>query len=554
MKRPSFLGSRKRSSSGQAMAVAAPANSASPILGGYFQDRDRRKARIARGVCWSLLVFMAFLYGLLFTFLPPSFVPPLLVPLLLLGGLVIWALPAASVGTKTLERLLFGFFIALVSWPNYLAIALPGLPWITFARVFCIPAGIVLLYAVSVSDEFVNRIKAVFVGLRLPLRFLLIFLAIQVLTLPFSPAPFDSFQKLVIDEFYWTATFFISVAIFLKPGRAARWVLVMLGMCLFLCAIAFWELRLHRPPWVGHIPSFLVINDPSVLRTLNGATRAGTNIYRVQATYSTSLGLAEYLALTTPFWLYCILEVRRFWVKVAAVCAMPILFMAIYDTDARLGMVGFFLSWLLYLGLWAIKRWLTDRRSIIGPALTIAYPAIAMAFFVATMFVGRLHAMVWGGGNTKASTDARIEQVHAGIPKIIHWPFGYGVGQGAQVLGFTNGEGTLTIDSYYLNVGLEYGVIGFIVFYGLFVIVAGYGIQQGVRAKAGELRLLLPFSIAICVFLVTKSVYAQEANHPIAFMILGAVCALIYRSRLQAAAASVPSLYPQAASRDSRRR
>jgi len=553
MKWPHVSGRNKPPSTEQAMAVAAHASPTSPILGSYFRDRSRRKARIVRGVCWSLLVFMAFLYGLLFTFLPPSFVPPLLVPLLLLGGLVIWALPDATVGTKMLEKLLFAFFIALVIWPNYLAVALPGLPWITLARLFCIPAGIVLLYTASVSGEFANQIKSVFAVMRVPSRFLLVFLAVQVLSLAFSSNPFESFQKLVIDEFYWTATFFISVAIFLKTGRASRWVLVMLGMCLFLCALGFLELRLHRVPWAGHIPSFLAIDDPSVLRAISGASRAGTGIYRVQGTYSTSLGLAEYLALTTPFWIYCILELRGFWIRAFSLFAIPLLFVTILNTNARSGMVGFFLSVLLYLGLWGMKRWITIRRSIFGPALTLAYPAIAVSFLVATMFVGRLHSMVWGGANTKASTDARIEQVHTGIPKIIHWPFGYGVGQGAQVLGFTNGEGTLTIDSYYLNVGLEYGVVGFLAFYGLFVIVAGYGIHQGIRAKEGELRLLLPFSIAICVFLVTKSVYAQEPNHPIMFMILGAVFALVYRSREQAAP-NIPRLYSEEASRDSPRR
>lgn len=514
-------------------------------LGTYRRDRSLPGPRRIRFISWSLLLLTAFLYGASFTFLPPSFVAPLLVPILIMAGFVIWALPAAKPSSRILEFLFFGFFVALVCWPNYLAIALPGLPWITLARVFCIPAAIVLLYNISVSRGFTGEISQVVNEFNLPVKMFLAFVGIQFLSVFFSRDPFDSFQKFVIDQFYWTSSFFIAIYVFRKPGRISLWVAVFLLMAMLLSAIGFWEWRLQHVPWVGHIPGFLKIDDESVLRTLAGASRAGTGIYRVQSTYGTSLGFAEFLALSTPFWLYCALESRALWLRAMCAAAVPILFVSILNTNARLGMVGFFLSLLLYVGLWAVQRWRTDQKSIIGPALTVGYPVLAAGFLAATMFVGRLHTIVWGGSNTNPSTEARIEQVHAGVPMILHWPLGYGVGQGAQVLGYTNGDGTLTIDSYYLNIGLEYGIIGFVIYFGLFALTAGYGVREGVRAT-GESKLLIPLAIALCVFLVTKSVYAQEPNHPIAFMMLGAVCALAYRNRrrLGSAEPPVPALEP----------
>jgi len=511
-----------------------PADRGPPArLGSYFRDRSLPGPRRTRKVVWATFLFCAFVYGALFAFLPLSFVPPLFVPILVVALLLIWALPDAPPSTRLMKLLFFGFSVVLVGWPNYLAIALPGLPWITLGRVFCMPAAVILLYNVSVSREFRDEISYVFSTFDLPLKLLVGFVGIQLLSVSFSRDPLDSFQKFVIDQFYWTSVFFISVYVFRKPGRISKWVVTLLVMAALLSLIGFWEWRIHRVPWAGHIPSFLTIDDPSVTRTLAGASRAGTGIYRVQSTYGTSLGFAEFLALTTPFWFYCVTESRSPWTRAACAAAIPVLFVSILNTNARLGMVGFFLSALLYFGLWAVQRWRTHRGSIFGPALTLAYPALAAGFFAATMIVGRLHTIVWGGGNTDASTEARIQQVHEGLPMILHWPLGYGVGQGAQVLGFTNGEGTLTIDSYYLNIGLEYGVIGFIIYYGLFAITAVYGIREGIRSEPGETRLLVPLSIALCVFLVTKSVYAQEPNHPIAFMILGAVCALAHRNRLQ---------------------
>src|SRR3546814_5293467 len=70
-------------------------------------------------------------------------------------------------------------------------------------------------------------------------------------------------------------------------------------------------------PWVGHVPSFLKIQDPVVQRVLEGSARAATGIHRIQATYTTSLGFAEFLALMTPFALHLVMCARRFWVRMA---------------------------------------------------------------------------------------------------------------------------------------------------------------------------------------------------------------------------------------------
>jgi hypothetical protein len=154
---------------------------------------------------------------------------------------------------------------------------------------------------------------------------------------------------------------------------------------------------------------------------------------------------------------------------------------------------------------------------------------------LATTFVsGRLRQIVWGGSNTEGSNQARIDQFHMGWPKVFDWPLGQGVGQGAIALGYTGDSGFLTIDSYPLRLALEYGFLGLAVFYVFFVSGAIGGFRIGFRARDPQLKMLLPLSIALAVFLVGKTVYAQESNHPIPFMMMGAVCALIARSRVEA--------------------
>src|SRR3546814_11031678 len=80
---------------------------------------------------------------------------PFLVPVIALGLLVIWALPETDwAPTKTLAWLLIAFLIALPLWPNYLAIALPGMPWITLLRIIGSPIILLLLISLSVPAEF----------------------------------------------------------------------------------------------------------------------------------------------------------------------------------------------------------------------------------------------------------------------------------------------------------------------------------------------------------------------------------------------------------------
>src|SRR3546814_15141069 len=89
----------------------------------------------------------------------------------------------------------------------------------------------------------------------------------------------------------------------------------------------------------------------------------------MQATYTTSLGFAEFLALMTPFALHLVTCARRFWVSMAAACYLPVLFWAILLTDSRLGVVGNCLSFLFYLFIHGMIKWRSERRRLVEPAI-----------------------------------------------------------------------------------------------------------------------------------------------------------------------------------------
>jgi O-Antigen ligase len=334
---------------------------------------------------------------------------------------------------------------------------------------------------------------------------------------------------LIIALVNWVAVFFISLWYFSKTDNVHRFIWILWGATLFWCAIGFWEWWYSRVPWADHIPSFLAVEDETVQKILNGSARAATGKYRVQGKYTTALGLAEFMALMTPFLLHYLLEAKHLLTRFAAAITLPVVFWIIIVTDSRLGAVGFLLSFMFYLLFWGVRRWLHDRDSLFGPAVTLAYPILFAVFIVATFVVRRLRAMVWGNGAQSASDEARRVQIEMGLGDIMSRPWGYGIGRGADALGYQNGAGILTIDNYYLSIGLELGVLGFFIYYGMFAVAIVRGGVRGIRDTDPTTLWVIPAVISLANFVVIKSVLSQQEAHPLVFAILGLVVALLAR-------------------------
>jgi hypothetical protein len=217
----------------------------------------------------------------------------------------------------------------------------------------------------------------------------------------------------------------------------------------------------------------------------------------------------------------------RPWIKMAALASVPLMLFTVFVSGSRLGTVGCLMSFGLYALAWAILHWREKRESLIGPAAVLMVPIGLGVFGILTLIVPRLHKMVFGTGQAALSTLARQQQLHMAIPKLLAHPWGYGISMGAATVGFHVPNGDLTLDSYFITVAIEYGVVGFAVYYGFFALAIFYALKFKLKSpQDSDYDFLVPLAIAIANFFVIKSVFSQQDNHPIPFMYVGMIVAL----------------------------
>ena len=236
-----------------------------------------------------------------------------------------------------------------------------------------------------------------------------------------------------------------------------------------------------------------------------------------------------------PFVIQFAIGPYRWMIKLCAGLSAIFITYVIILTGSRLGVIGCLLSFMLSLLAWAVVRWRTTPNSILAPAITLAYPALFLATVVLTYVSHTLRGLVWGNGPQDASNQGRADQIHMGLPMIWHHPWGYGISMGARTLGYFGSGEELTIDNDYLRIALEYGVVGFVMYYGMFIIAIGYVVyalvKVGVSKSGRDFRFLVPLAISIAIFFVIKSVLSQQEVDPLVFIMMGMIAALVRRAR-----------------------
>lgn len=483
------------------------------------------------------VLLLAVVYGLVVAVLPPSFLVAAAAPLALLALLVIWALPEApSAPVRLLVRCYALFMVLGLLWPNYLSVAVGGLPWISIRRLLGLVTSLVLLICYSMSRDFRREISDVLRASPLLAKFMLGFLIIQGISSLTSTSPGETIGRFVNITLTITPFFFLTLWIVGTDRRSPGWWLrLMMGCMLFLMALGVVEFRAEHILWAHSIPSFLKINDESVQAIFVPQYR---DHYRVVTVFSVPLVWGELIAIMIPFALHLAVNSRSLVTLVLFSVLDLAMILSAYLSGARLSMVGMVAGHALYLLLWALRRWRRQRGGLIGIATVMLYPALLVALMGAILFVPALHNRVLGGGATQSSNDGRSQQLRLGIPAIAKRPlFGYGPGKGAGAVGWRTLEGRLTIDSGFLSTAADYGVLGFIAFFGTIVLSVVQLARRGIEEDVPGTPLHLALASSLAVLITTRLVLSQVDNDQVVFMLIGLTFALLYRSSRRRAGA-----------------
>ena len=466
-------------------------------------------------------------YGFAAVGLPPNMLFLLILPVVVCLLVALWLMPDRGVfPLKAVERSYYVLLVLMVVWPTYIAVVLPGLPWLTPTRVALFVVTLFFLYSVSTSGLLRRHLSAVARSSPLLWTAFLMWQAMMFVTLPFSHAIAQSAKILVDDQLRLTEIFFVGCLLFTKRGAATRTIATLLVLAVLCTIEGFVELKLQYPPWANHIPSFMRIDDATLANILGSQARSADGIYRVRGPFTTSLPFAEFLAMTTPFILHWLLTGRSAALKLTMAVTLVAVLAGIVITQSRLGLVGTIVAIGVYVPMWAYRQWRADRTSIIGPSILIGAPLVALALIGVVFSSHTLKMRVLGSGAQAASTEARNEQRHLAVPKILKNPIGHGLGQSGSVLNYISPSGIATVDDHYLTTLLDLGLVGALGFYGMFLVAAWLGLRAYLTTSDRETELAGPLAAMCMIFLVVKSVLSEETNHSLVLLLLGMLMAL----------------------------
>lgn len=515
-----------------------------PVLPPFRQDLRPFAKLLVKGLILAACLALGVVYGFVFAVFPPFLLIYAAIPIAALAFVVIWALPEAE---KITTRPFTAAFMLTVGskllWPEYFAPNIPGLPAVSLGRVTIVTLMMVMIVTLSMSRSAKQDLKEALGAL--PIWKLLIAINfIQIYTIFLSVIPFRSFNQLLVTLQAWTGIYIASVLAFTNP-RVRRWFpRFLIITALLLCALGMAELQNQALLWSKNFPSFLRF-DAVIAGILEPKFRDGG--YRVTTIYTTSLSFAEYLALVSPFFLHNLLHAKGIHRSAFWAAANLLLLFTILKTGARLGIVGMFAADTFYLMIWSVRRWRNHHKAdLIGPAMSLAFPAAAAAFLVSMFTVDAVRYRTISGSSTGFSDDARWTQFEMAIPSIIKNPLGYGIGSSGEVIGFTTPGGQLTVDSYVLTLLVDLGIMGLLLYTAMLLIsiwrmsFIAYESTDETDFQAAAV------AASIVSWITSKLVLSQADNDMLLFMILGYVTALAWAQQKKAIAAPSGGTTPAA--------
>lgn len=448
--------------------------------------------------------------------------------------LIIWLLPDVDRPANPPFWKLFTAYLTLaVVWPAYIAVVIPGLPWLTPPRIVFALLILVMMAHLPQYAQSRARVWNLLSYDPMAVRLYMGYLAIAYLLVPFSRSPFETLSFTSLQEAFNLVPVVAAAWVLHEPERVARvWRLVLLAG-IFVLLLAVLENWMQMPPWANHIPSFMQI-DPNILELfLSPQARAGDWRYRVRSVFPVVLYYTQYLNLLIPPFLYACLRMRG-----KAMLLVPplmlLLLHSVWFANARTAFIPFFLSSFIIAAMIIVRElFFRGRRDTFKTSMLVGGVLLAALLLGATLASShRLKMYTFGGGQHTASNDTRDQQWDNAWRQLKKNPIGVGIGNSSALVGTFSAKTPLpVVDSLWINVLCDVGFLGFACFFGFFLRSAWIGAKTFMRSD-GELEDMAGImAISLLNYVITAYVISHTRLNYLAIVM--AVCIFTLARRQQ---------------------
>lgn len=485
---------------------------------------------IFHAVRWSTgILFVGLLTGATAVILPPLAALGLVA---LVGVVLLWALPELRFIPEKQLRIIFCIMVlALLCVPAYFAIDTGVLPWISVRRIFVLV--VIILFSLIVAGSKVAREKLIVTLCcnRLLTLFAVGFLIIIFLSI-FTSANWPVSMKGLVDGILnWYVPLFACILI-VRTEEDVILLLKIIAIAAIIDSLAgLIEFLLQRRYYFDIFPKSILnsmLSGNPALREMYYANPFRNGLYRASSVYTVPLSFGELAAMVAPIGAYFVFHGRKWSEFALGVLTIVACLLALFCSGARGGYFSFLVAMPTMAIIWIIRYWRFNPYSLIS-AIMLAFFSFGFAALMGlVMFWRRLHNIVFGGGDTAASTDARFIQWNLAVPHILSNPVtGHGGGMAGELVGYyIPGNPIPSVDSYVITLLVEHGVPGLLLFFGMIACGVWIGVRIYLTYKSEWASVAGPIACSLIAFAVYRMALSQQENHTLFFLLVGLVFAI----------------------------
>ncbi|OSZ62741.1 hypothetical protein CAP39_14845 [Sphingomonas sp. IBVSS1] len=452
-------------------------------------------------------------------------------PILGLLGVVIWLLPDADTHSRgeTVDLpflpVLLTFIASIIVWPSYIAIVIPGLPWITPPRLILA----VLLAMMLIYYPQRGRVRSQIVDTlgydRIAISLFLLYECLNFIVLPLSPGPAETASYWALQDVMNFSAVIGAAAFLHNPKNFKPIYAVVTCVAIYSMLVAVLENYMQIPPWAENIPSFMRIDEDWLARILSPQARIGDTRYRIRSTFPVVLYYTLYLSLVMPMVLYAMTRMTgRF--RILGLGLIVLVLHTAWFANARTAIIALIVP-LVCFSVMTVARSIANgsRRDALKFGIRGMMVLMAVGMLGGVLATShRAQMYVFGGKQHAGSNLAREKQWANAWAQLAKNPVGVGLGNSIEIVG-VDVRGKKIVDSLYINMLVDLGYLGFIAYFGMFLRCAWLGVRCFLRAANEYEEYAGAAAVGLIGYTINCSVVSNTDSAYLAFLFCGLIIA-----------------------------